>query len=112
MEEKDINEQELFKRICLIAQYGRESLQLSFFDLEKMNPSFAMIAKICEMIALELSDSEHKGLEHAMSLMETLRDIAVAIANRDDAEILHSMCILDEFLGHQDIRPHIVNIND
>ena len=91
----------VFKKIQDLAQFARSVLHLPFPDLEKVNPSFGIIAKTCELIAVILSEEAHAGTEYAKDLAATMRDIAVAITDRDDAVIIYCMCILDEFLDQQ-----------
>ncbi len=108
MTDDNVSPEEILKRICKLALFGRNFLHLNFIELEKINPSFAMMAKICEMAALELRDELHKGVDHAEHLMTTMQDIAVAIVDRDNAVLVDSMAILDEFFELKDIKPHLV----
>ncbi|MFA1562554.1 hypothetical protein [Aliivibrio fischeri] len=96
---KDVDVKELFERIQTYAEFARSVLHLPFPDLEKVNPSFGIIAKYCELIASILSQETHSdGTYNAKELADTMNDIAVAIVDRDNASIIDSMCTLDDFV--------------
>ncbi|HFG2121504.1 hypothetical protein [Vibrio cholerae] len=99
--EKMINPNEVFQRIRDLAEFARSVLHLPFPDLDKVNPSFSVIAKTCELIAIILEEEAHAGTEYAKDLASTMNDIAVAIMDRDDCSIIDCMAILDEFIENQ-----------
>ncbi|WP_345887115.1 hypothetical protein [Shewanella algae] len=96
---QEVNVEAVFSRIKQLAFFARSVLHLPFPDLERVNPSFGVIAKTCELIALILDETREAGAEcaYARGLAETMSDIATAIVERDDRSIIDSMAILDEF---------------
>lgn len=103
--DKAANEQvdpnQIFQRISNLAEFAKSVLHLPFPDLEKVNPSFSVIAKWCDLIAAILEQEAHAGTEYAKDLATHMNDIATAIVDRDDNAIVDSMAILDEFIECQ-----------
>ena len=96
----EIEANEIFERIKNLAIFARSVLHLPFPDLEIVNPSFAIIAKTCDLLTVILDEHfrENEKLRLSIDLSDTMRDIAEAIISRDNASIIDSMAILDEFL--------------
>lgn len=106
------NEQEVYRRIRGLVSFAKSVLHLPFPDLELVNPSFTVLAKACDFLAAllrkEASDanevSKKKGDASQINdsdveqIAEYMRDIAEAIVDRDDAALVDSMAILDDFL--------------
>ncbi len=96
MEAVDVNI--VFQRIQDLAKFAKSVLHLPFPDLDKVNPSFGVIAKTCDLLGVILREEAHAGTEHAQDLAVIMSDIATAIGDRDDQSLVDSMAILDEFL--------------
>ncbi len=96
------NEQDVYQRIQDLVRFARSVLHLPFPELELVNPSFTVIAKACDFIAAILRQDtearESTQAETAERVAGYMRDIAVAIIDRDDSAMVDHMCILDEFL--------------
>lgn len=97
------NEQEVYQRIQDLVKFARSVLHLPFPELDYVNPSFTVLAKTCDLIAAILrQDADAQGnreqAETAEQVAGYMRDIAVAIVDRDDDSMIDHMCILDEFL--------------
>ncbi|MGL6027605.1 MAG: hypothetical protein ACRC0U_11185 [Vibrio sp.] len=94
------NEQEVYQRIQNLVRFARSVLHLKFPELDYINPSFTVLAKTCDLIAAILrQNADKEGTAMAEEIAGYMRDIAVAIVDRDDASMTDHMCILDEFLS-------------
>ncbi|MEZ9624676.1 hypothetical protein [Aliivibrio fischeri] len=96
--EPKVDPNEVFQRIQDLAKFARSVLHWSFPDLDKVNPSFSVIASTCELLITILRGEEHTGSEDAQSVAEFMRDIAQAIVDRDDKALIDIMAQLDEYL--------------
>lgn len=92
------NEQEVYQRIQSLVKFARGVLHLPFPDLEMVNPSFTVLAKACDLLAAMLKSDTSSGARNAEEVAGYMRDIATAIVDRDDASLIDSMAILDEYL--------------
>ena len=107
MSAEAVSEDDVFKRVCRLAVFARSVLHFSFDDLEKLDPSFTVIARTCELLAAILKEASHNGTEHAEYVMHRMRDIATAIVDRDNESLKDIMCMLDDFFEKHDVRPHL-----
>lgn len=90
----------IWARVRKISLFARSVLHLPFPELEVVNPSFAVLSKYCELIAVLLKDQKTNPENHerAAELACVLQDIATAIIDRDDKAIIDLMSSLDQFL--------------
>ncbi len=93
-----VSPDDVFRRIHNLAVFVRSVLHLPFIELDGVNPSFAVIAKYCELAVLVLKDEAHTGAEHVEYLTESMQHIAIAVVDRDDKSLIDCMAMLDEFL--------------
>ncbi|HAV1342841.1 hypothetical protein VB319_09235 [Vibrio parahaemolyticus] len=107
------NEQEVYQRIQDLVKFARSVLHLPFPELDFVNPSFTVLAKTCDLIAAILrQDADTQGTEQAETAEQVaryMRDIAVAIVDRDDEAMVDHMCILDEFLEQNNANTQVTS---
>lgn len=94
----------IWERVRKISLFARSVLHLPFPELEVVNPSFAVLSRYCELLAVLLREQkaspEIQGNHgRAADLSCILQDIATAIVDRDDDSIIDSMAALDQFLN-------------
>lgn len=87
----------LYERVLNMAQFAREILPLSIDKLRDANPSFPMMAKLCDLIYAILKDANHNRAEQTTTVMNFMKTIATAIDDRDDQNLVDCICEMDEF---------------
>ena len=92
----------VYSRIMELASFARSVLHLPFPDLEKINPSFSMIVKYCELMHVVIKENVEAGNSSTLGKIENITtimsDIATGIIERNDRALVDAMCEIEDFL--------------
>lgn len=86
-------------RLKQTAIFVKSVLHLSFPDLDRVNPSFGVLSKYCNLMAeILIDEAANKNAEKAHELARILAEVAEAVVDKSDRNIVDCMAELDEFL--------------
>ena len=109
--ESTFTPKEVLDRVRDTALFVKSVLHKPFPDLEAVNPSFGVLSKYCGLLAAILKEEkEESGSCHAAlaeKLATILAEVAEAIVDRNDRNIIDCMSELDEFLAQSRDTPSI-----
>jgi hypothetical protein len=96
-----VDSKDVWERVRKTAFFAKSVLHLPFSELDMVNPSFTILSKYCDLLASLLREQTTDRADHerAACLAEELKNIAIAIVDRDDESMIDSMAILDQFLN-------------
>lgn len=92
----------VYEKIADLAKFARTKLHLPFAELDKINPSFSVIQKYCELMIEVLKGNKANGCLHTMLTEEIttiMKEIAEGVVERDDQALIDAMTELDDFFN-------------
>ena len=97
----------VYDRITSLAKFAKTNLHLSFVELDRINPSFTLIAKYCdlmvEVLKQEREVQDSKVTELVLEITEIMKDISEGVIERDNRALNDAVCQLDDFFfRHKD----------